>query len=290
MRKRIERFLEIVFDVGIHTPTTEETAMYKACASAANSACMSRQVGASIVSNTGELIAVGCNDVPRFAGGLYNEDDRMRHTSAGPEDRDRRCYNWRGGICHNETRRNSIIDDIVQRIANADGMLQPGRTAVDVKNAMAGSGVDALIEFSRSIHAEMEAILSVAREGKHSLVGATLFTTTYPCHNCARHIVAAGISDVVYIEPYQKSLAVALHEDAITESREEQGKVVFRQFDGVAPDNFLKLFRTPSNRKKNGKIYRTPPIEAVPIFRIPLDAQSQYEDKVIADLSEKEQI
>ncbi len=289
MRKRIERFLEIVFDVGVHTPTTEETAMYKACASAANSACMSRQVGASIVSNTGELIAVGCNDVPKFSGGLYIEDDRMRHRENGPVDEDHRCYNWRGGICHNETRRNSIIDDVAKRIATRDGLLQPGRTAVDVKDAIAGSGIDALIEFSRSIHAEMEAILSVAREGKHSLVGATLFTTTYPCHNCARHIVAAGISSVVYIEPYQKSLAVALHEDAITESRDETHKVVFRQFDGVAPDNFLRLFRTPSNRKANGKLHRIPAKEAVPIFRIPLDAQSHYEDKVIADLNEKEQ-
>lgn len=289
MRKRIERFLEIVFDVGVHTPTTEETAMYKACASAANSACMSRQVGASIVSNMGELIAVGCNDVPRFSGGLYIEDDRMRHTNEGPVDNDHRCYNWRGGICHNEVRRNSIIDDVAKRIATTDGMLQPGRTAVDVKNAMKGSGIDALIEFSRSIHAEMEAILSVAREGKHSLVGATLYTTTYPCHNCARHIVAAGIASVVYIEPYQKSLATALHEDAITESRDDTDKVIFRQFDGVAPDNFLRLFRAATSRKKDGKLDRIPADEALPIFRIPLDAQSHYEDKVIADLTQKEQ-
>lgn len=289
MRKRIERFLEILFDAGIHTPTTEETAMYKASASAANSACMSRQVGASIVSDRGELIAVGCNDVPKFGGGLYIEDDRTRHTTNGPINTDHRCYNWRGGICHNEVRRNGIIDEVVKRIATADGMLQPGRTAVDIKNSIQGSGIEDLIEFSRSIHAEMEAILSVAREGKHSLVGATLYTTTYPCHNCARHIVAAGITSVVYIEPYKKSLAIALHEDAITESREESDKVVFRQFDGIAPDNFLRLFRPASIRKKGGKLNRTPALEALPIFRIPLDAQSHYEDKVIADLTEKEQ-
>lgn len=289
MRKRIERFLEIVFDISIHTPTIEETAMYKACASLANSACMSRQVGASIVSKYGELIAVGYNDVPRYSGGLYGEDDRTYHTKDGPRDRDNRCYNWRGGICHNEIRRNGIIDDIAKRIATTEGMLQAGRTAVDVRAAMKGSGIEALIEFSRSIHAEMEAILSVAREGKHSLVGATLYTTTYPCHNCARHIVAAGITSVVYIEPYQKSLAIALHEDAITESREDEQKVIFRQFDGVAPDNIMRLFRTTVSRKKNGKLDRIPAISALPVFRIPLDAQSDYEDKVIADLSKKEQ-
>src|SRR3974377_740241 len=53
-----------------------------------------------------------------------------------------------------------------------------------------------LIEFSRAVHAEMEAIISVARTGKAGLMGGTIFSTTFPCHNCARHIVAAGIKRV----------------------------------------------------------------------------------------------
>lgn len=289
LRKRIERFLNIIFDTGVHTPTIEETAMYKASASAANSACMSRQVRASIVSKAGELIAVGWNDVPRFSGGLYLEDDRSHFTEAGPVNRDHRCYNWRGGICHNETRRTGIIDAISKKIATTDGLIQPGKTAVDIRAVLKGTDIDSLIEFSRSIHAEMEAILSVAREGKHSLVGATLYTSTYPCHNCARHIVASGITAVVYIEPYLKSLATVLHEDAISEDREETDKVIFRQFDGVSPGNFLRLFRPTADRKRGGKLHRESPMNAVPVFRIPLDAQSVYEDKVIADLSAKEQ-
>ena len=43
----------------------------------------------------------------------------------------------------------------------------------------------------------------------------TLFATTFPCHHCARHIVAAGIRRVVYVAPYAKSRAVDLHDDAI---------------------------------------------------------------------------
>ncbi|MDN3612645.1 hypothetical protein QWZ16_23945 [Vibrio ostreicida] len=26
----------------------------------------------------------------------------------------------------------------------------------------------------------------------------------FPCHNCAKHIVASGIKRVVYVEPYPK--------------------------------------------------------------------------------------
>src|SRR5690606_15092251 len=51
-----------------------------------------------------------------------------------------------------------------------------------------------LIEFSRAIHAEMDAIVSLAMKGNGSTQGSSLFTYTFPCHNCARHIVAAGIT------------------------------------------------------------------------------------------------
>ncbi len=71
LRRKLSRYLEIIFDVGIHTPTREEASMTKATAAGAGSACMSRQVGASIVSEEGELIATGWNDVPKFGGGLY---------------------------------------------------------------------------------------------------------------------------------------------------------------------------------------------------------------------------
>lgn len=290
LRVSIDRNLNIMFDTEIHTPTRAESAMYKASAAAANSACMSRQVGAAIVSKNGELIAVGWNDVPRFGGGLYTEDDRsfFDHESSRVVDRDNRCFKWGGCVCHNETRRKKMINDVAGRVFKS-GLLKKGATTSDLLEALSGTDIDSLIEFSRSIHAEMEAILSVAREGKHSLLGSTLYTNTYPCHNCARHIVAAGVSAVVYIEPYLKSLATTLHSDAITEDPEDKTRVVFRQYDGAAPHNYLRLFRPKTERKRNGRLSRPRPAEAVPVFRVPLDSQTDYEAKVIADLSSKEQ-
>ncbi len=288
MEEKINRFLELTFDTAIHTPSRAEAAMYEANCVAASSACMSRQVGAAIVSEDGELIAVGWNDVPKFGGGLYGEDDRAVYDSTGVNNLDHRCYGWGKKICHNEIRRNDILEEMVAKLSGA-GIMREGTTSDVVRDLLRGTGVDSLIEFSRSIHAEMEAILSVAREGKNSLVGATLYTNTYPCHGCARHIVAAGITNVVYIEPYRKSLATTLHSDAITENVEETGKVVFRQYDGVAPTNFLKLFRPVADRKTRGRLDRPDPKTALPVFRMLLDAQSDYEFKIIADLTQKEQ-
>ncbi len=154
--------------------------MYAADAAAANSACMSRQVGAAIMSKTGELISVGRNDVPKFKGGLYTEDDQTiwSETAKSLVDQDHRCFKWEQKICHNDNRRNGILDKIAIQIA-ASGLLKASAKPGEIRELLAGTGVDNLTEFSRSIHAEMEAILAVAREGRHSLVGATLYTTTY---------------------------------------------------------------------------------------------------------------
>jgi hypothetical protein len=94
---------------------------------------------------------------------------------------------------------------------------------------------------------------------------------------------------VIYIKPYQKSLAITLHNDAITEDQSERNKkVLFAQYDGVAPDQFLRLFTSKTERKLKGQFARPSPKTAVPIFRIPLDGPVEYESKVIADLSDKE--
>ncbi|MFC3691920.1 anti-phage dCTP deaminase [Chenggangzhangella methanolivorans] len=290
LRQNISRYLHILFGVGVHTPTRAESAMYEASSAAANSACMSRQVGASIVAENGELIAVGWNDVPKFGGGLYNEDDQSVWDAEKGSlvDKDNRCFKWKGCVCHNETRRLGILEEITDSVVKS-GMLKRGISRADVREIFKGTAVDSLIEYSRAIHAEMEAILTVAREGKRSIYKATLYTNTYPCHNCARHIVAAGIKSVIYIEPYDKSLAVSLHDDAISEDPEDRTRVVFRQYDGVAPSNYVKLFKSGAERKRSGKVIRTNPATSVPLFSMPLDSMADYEAKVIADLSDKEQ-
>jgi isoquinoline 1-oxidoreductase alpha subunit len=71
---------------------------------------MSRQVGAAIVSDGRELISIGWNDVPKFGGGLYSEDDQAVYDEQKKsiEDKDHRCFKWGMKICHNEVRRNGM--------------------------------------------------------------------------------------------------------------------------------------------------------------------------------------
>ncbi|HKK87772.1 MAG TPA: hypothetical protein VJ917_02910, partial [Saprospiraceae bacterium] len=114
-----------------------------------------------------------------------------------------------------------------------------------------------------AVHAEMEALLCCSRIGVSPIEG-TLYCTTFPCHNCAKHIIAAGITRVVFVEPYPKSQAKILHGDEIVIKHEEEDsktkeKVMFEPFVGFGPRKFIDLFSMNLSRgynlkrKKSGK-------------------------------------
>lgn len=243
---------------------------YIIASAAVRSACLSRQVGAAIYDEKGDLLGVGCNDVPKFRGGLYAEGEGADH----------RCFRWQGNECHNDKHKH----ELAERIATVAGV-QDAPTLDLMAIAMDG-GVANLIEFSRSVHAEMEAIVSVARLGTGSTVGSTLYTTTFPCHNCARHIVAAGVTAVYYVEPYSKSLALELHSDAISLDENATDKVRFLQYEGFTPRTSLRLFSSAGReRKSGGKFVESNPKQAKPIFATPLDSYTTTEKMVIRNLN-----
>lgn len=281
LEKSVNRFLDIIFGNPVHTPTRDESSMYAAYAEAAKSACLSRQVGAAVVSPDGELIGVGRNDVPQYRGGLYTED-------AG--DGDHRCHAWQDKRCHNDKRKDVLYRQIFARLKK-DNLLADHARYEDVTKALKSTDAKQLIEYSRAVHAEMDAITSVARTNKPGLLGGSLYSTTFPCHSCARHIVAAGIDRVFFIEPYPKSLAGELHSDSVSENEGDKGKkVLFLQYAGIAPKNILKLFSVGLTRKdSDGKLKKFDKKTASPVVAVSLDDYSTHEKYVIAELAENEQ-
>jgi deoxycytidylate deaminase len=220
------------------------------------------------------------NDVPKFKGGLYS-------TSDGEEDH--RCFKWKGKICHNDDRKAKLNNQLLLSLRECDAVKRNRED--DARAALLRSDVKNLIEFSRSVHAEMEAIISVARGAKPGIIASTLYYTTFPCHSCARHIVASGIERVVYIEPYTKSLALDLHEDAVSVDEEQAGKkVVFLQYEGVAPRNMARLFKDRGERKSKGKLVEKSKKEASPVAKVPLDGFVHREQLVVAAVHKRESI
>jgi deoxycytidylate deaminase len=280
LRGRVERFLHLILGTQVITPTRAETAMYAAASAAGNSACLSRQVGAAVTDSDGEVMALGWNDVPKAFGDLYFTD-----LIADPNsDRDKRCWNH-GGKCYNDEEKTLLAKHVVDALGD---LVSPDRRQQAIEAVVANKKLRGLIEFSRSIHAEMHALLTALRQKGDRVRGGRLYVTTYPCHSCARHIIAAGIREVIYIEPYKKSLAVKLHGDAMTEQEQDLEKVRVLPYDGVAPSRYLSLFRMKADsRKKDGKVIRIAPDVATPKLEKSLEALPALEGLVVKSLIEK---
>ena len=237
---QLGRFLDLLFSCPIHTPTAGEHAMFTAYSASLRSGDLSRQVGAAIVDPHGDLLSVGYNEAPRPFGGLYGPvPGSHRDIEAGHDSNER------------------AKDEMIQKVLEALG--RTDLTLPEARRLLKPAGLTDITEFGRAVHAEMEALLACARTNR-SPRGATLFSTTFPCHNCCRHIIAAGIAEVVYIEPYPKSRAPHLHGDAISIDDTEPGKVPFKPFLGVGPRRYFDLFSLklstgqPLARKSGGKI------------------------------------
>lgn len=280
---KVRRLFGLIFRTAVITPTAEETAMYASASAARNSACLSRQVGAAVTSSSGEVLAVGWNDVPQSGGGLYGKP--LLNSSNGlvlPAD-DRRCFALSGGKCHNDEEKAGIAHKVAETLVK-NNLLDESIMTKAVAAIISDSRIKDLIEFSRAVHAEMHAILGASRVAGERVIGGKIFVTTYPCHACAKHIVAAGISEIHYIEPYRKSMAMKLHKDSLSESVKDSTKVRLFQFDGVAPRRFIDIFEA-GDRKKDGMLSLQTKGSASPATRVSLKAIPRLEEVVIADVT-----
>jgi deoxycytidylate deaminase len=251
-RETLRRFVELLFGSNSVTPTHDEYGMYIAKSASLRSSDLSRQVGAAIFSPSGTIATMGCNEVPKAGGGTYWPGDEG-------DDRD-----FVQGYDPNESYKLSLLVDLIDRLKNSNNLseqLHSMGNPIDISKALLTQTGDGsvkesklmdLIEFWRIIHAEMSAISDAARKGI-AIQDSTLYCTTFPCHICAKHIVASGVRRVVYLEPYPKSYASALHDDSIEiEGKSDGKKVSFEPFRGVSPYRYRDLFEKGKRKATGG--------------------------------------
>lgn len=238
--QRIARLVRLLFGAPFETPTRLEEAMFLASGAGLRSSASGRQVGAVVIDEDGEVLLTGVNEAPKAHGGQYWAEELPDH----------RDFTYGADV--NDRLRLEIVSDLLARLHQA-GWLSSAADTSDLdglaRRAMNGplrSGrIGDLLEFGRIVHAEMAAICTAARRGT-ALKGAIMCSTTYPCHECARLIIAAGIRKVVYIDPYPKSQIQEMFRDEVSEGPcAEEGTVVFEPFEGVAPRLFRQVFEMP---------------------------------------------
>lgn len=286
-KETIDRFVDALFGDNTASPTHDEYGMYMAKSASLRSSALTRQVGAAIFRKTGEIISLGCNEVPKAGGGTYWSGDK-------PDGRD-----FVEGLDPNDQKKRELLVDLMDRLCagghlserlqeiNDAGKISEIIMQDEGASCVKDSRMMDLLEFGRDIHAEMSAISDAARKGM-AVEGATLYCTTFPCHICAKHIVASGILRVVYIEPYPKSYAEELHSDSIQiEGNGSDGKVGFQRFIGISPFRYRELFEKGKRKYSSGSAQKWNRGEMRPMIEVIYPSYSKSETYAVKLLEGK---
>jgi deoxycytidylate deaminase len=168
---KIENFVQVISKpLTKRQPTQVESLMAAAYTMSQRSSCLKRKVGAVIVDDEGNIVSSGFNEVPRHGRPCFDDYKKCGRTVF-----------WE-----------DFAADLKREYPNeGEKILKRFRQRFRI------------LDNCRSLHAEENAIINLARNGGGvSLDRCTLYTTTYPCRLCANKIVNLGIKRVIYLEPY----------------------------------------------------------------------------------------
>ncbi len=243
----VRRTVAILFGHPFETPTIDEMGMQYAYGAALRSSDLSRQVGYAACTADGQVLAVGTNEVAKAGGGFYWSGF----------DNDARDFRVVESDEPNAEMKLSILKELLENLRNEGLLTNEGDVDDEMVSVTAqklkSSRFWSITEYGRAVHAEMGVITDAARRGV-ALQDAAMYGTTFPCHNCAKHVVASGIRRLVYIEPYPKSQVARLFRDSIDLEGTTPGKVHLQPFVGIAPSRFREFFVMGDRKDPNGRI------------------------------------
>ncbi|NWD52921.1 anti-phage dCTP deaminase, partial [Pseudomonas gingeri] len=193
LKAQLAWYLALMQHPGLITPTSLERVMQIAYTAKVNSGCISRQVGAVVTDGNYSVKSVGWNDVAkgqvpcglRSLQGLESNFDEVTYSQYERNNKEFRVA-------------------AKAELIKIDG--KPGTAGKnlaycfkDIKNSLDSAGNQV---HTRSLHAEENAFLQLAKYGSAGIEGGKLFTTASPCELCAKKAYQLGIKEVVYIDPY----------------------------------------------------------------------------------------
>ena len=188
LKTKISEYLSLLDGSKLRTPTQAEAAMAVAYTYSLRSLCIKRQVGAVIADTNGKVISVGYNENPEPVApcikqftGCYKDDWMHQHLEMQLQKNGNKCYK---------------CQESISSIAALGATYKCPKCKTSFVRMYAP---DRGMSRCTAIHAENMAIMNA---GGRNLDGTILYTTTFPCSQCARQVVYAGIKEVVYVEPY----------------------------------------------------------------------------------------
>ena len=213
---RFSPFLGLITKDKLRNPNIHETMMTVASTLALQSHCIKRRVGAVLCQNDGYIISAAYNEVPRDQKTCLEECGMCYRDSIRSKQKSEILKKYKFcPLCSNELKMNGngwVCQSCKGDISN----LIPVYKALDK---------------CRSLHAEETTILKATNY--HINHDTTLYTTTFPCLQCAKRILHSGIKNIYYIDPYPEEESIIML---------ETGKVYTEKFQGVKAQAYYKLF------------------------------------------------
>lgn len=210
------KFASLIFHPGLITPSSEERCMEVAYNAKFNSGCLSRQVGAVITNRNHSIRTIGWNDVPygQIPCSLREIPDLIDTTQESVNNQGyRSCmyslfelsedaypkykkrYKAKSFV---EGMRLDFEATIEQRKKTLNGLPYP-YCFKDCHNAMMD---DKNQVFTKSLHAEENAMMQMVKYGGERLIDGIIYVTASPCELCSKKLYQLGVRKIVYIDPY----------------------------------------------------------------------------------------
>jgi deoxycytidylate deaminase len=229
LRKKLTDILNVLTGDVPRFATADENLMNFAYSASHASKCLKRQVGAIVVvappEQMGHVVGQGFNDNPMPTAPCVDEP---RYGATDTQ----------SGRCYRDIVRQESFSSLVTKKARCPQCgTVIGKVADEPPWNCVACGTnlercfwpERAMTLCTAIHAEVAALLS-AGERAH---GATLYTTTFPCFQCAEKIIQCGIRNIVFTEPYP---------DIRAGERLEIAHIAVRRFEGVRSGRFDEIF------------------------------------------------
>lgn len=202
VKGQIIKYISLIQHPGLITPSKDEKLMQIAHTAKLNSGCISRQVGAVVTNKQQSLRAIGWNSVPdgqvpcllRNSENLINSHDVMAYSKYEKTNTDFKLQmtTMKYTPDANFGLNNPFCFKDVKNTIDVPESLRDHPSIKKMNNQV----------YTRSLHAEENAFLQMAKYGGDALEGGTLYSTASPCELCSKKAFQIGIKTIIYIDPY----------------------------------------------------------------------------------------
>lgn len=186
-------YVSLILHPGLVTPTSIERCMQLAFSAKLNSGCISRQVGAVVTDKSFSIKAVGWNSTPE--GQTPCSLKSASELLDGGKEQVYSFYERTNEKFHN-------VMNCTYSAAISSKLLKGRKVSYCFKDVQNKIEDEKNQVHTRSLHAEENAFLQIAKYGGEPVQGGFLFTTASPCELCSKKAYQLGIKKVIYIDPY----------------------------------------------------------------------------------------